>query len=115
LRWSAALPEPARAAAPGSGGGAVPAAEGAQAAQELHALLRADDPRARAHVLRHEAALRRLLGAADAAVLAAHIEQFDYETALHILTGWLARHPQAGPPPGPGGDHGGDHAAREPS
>ena len=115
LRWSAALPEPARAAAPGSAAGAAPAAEGAQTAQELHALLRANDPRARAHVLRHEAALRRLLGAADAAVLAAHIEQFDYETALHILTGWLARHPQAGPPPGPGGDHGGRHATREPS
>ncbi len=112
-RW--ALAHPVVAAQAGAAQGDPSQGGGEAALQALADLLHTDDPRARQHAQRHEAALRQLLGTAQATLLAAHIEQFDFETALHILTGWLARHPQAGAPDGAGDPPGGRHAAREPS
>ncbi len=117
LHWAAAHPVPAQAATvPADAPAAVPPAQGEalQTVQALQALLQADDPAARTHLLHNALLVQEAVGPRMAA-LQAHIEQFDYESALDILTGCLERFPQAPSPPGAACSTGSRDATRQSS
>ena len=116
LHWAAAHPALAPSAPPPAGGAAIPAAEGEalHAVQALQALLQADDPAARLHLLHHAPLVQEVVGPRMAA-LQAHVEQFDYESALGLLTGCLERFPQAATPPGAACSTGSRDATRQSS
>ncbi|MGL4809064.1 MAG: response regulator, partial [Giesbergeria sp.] len=81
LHWAAAHPVPAQAAMVSADAPAAvrPAqAEALHTARALQALLQADDPAARTHLL-HNAPLVQEVAGPHMATLQAHIEQFDYE------------------------------------
>ena len=77
--------------------------------QQLHDLLRRDDPAARTFLLDNDRLLRHALGPAWAGVQN-HIDRFDFEHALVALTGWLAHFPQTPAHP-PGQRRTGSHHA----
>ncbi|MCK6417153.1 MAG: response regulator [Giesbergeria sp.] len=117
LHWAAAHPVPAQAAmVPADAPAAVrPAqAEALHTARALQALLQADDPAARLHLLHHAPLVQEVVGPRMAA-LQAHVEQFDYESALGLLTGCLERFPQAATPPGAACSTGSRDATRQSS
>ena len=88
--------------------------EALHAVQALQALLQADDPAARLHLLHHAPLVQEVVGPRMAA-LQAHVEQFDYESALGLLTGCLERFPQAATPPGAACSTGSRDATRQSS
>ena len=89
-------------------------AEALHTARALQALLQADDPAARTHLLHHAPLVQEVAGP-HMATLQAHIEQFDYESALGILTGCLERFPQDATPPGAACPTGSRDATRQSS
>jgi len=98
-------------AAPVAGDGpmAPMQADARRVVEQLHGLLRRDDPAARGFVVDHAPLLRQALGPALGGVQG-HIDRFDFEPALAALTGWLAQFPQTPAHP-PGQRRTGSHHA----